>query len=348
MWLGLGGQPLRRQVDGMRILDRYLVRECVKVLGLCLTLGLAIGLAFLSIAELAPEWTLGIYSRDPAVVALGAAYLRLFGWSFIFTALTSSYSVILRSVGNVRLPLSAWDSANLNYGSGFLDGDGPFHLPTHTTFDLSLGKTFGESWTVQASGLNLNNNQYLLDNSNTFGGTRILSHGGNVADFSAYMGLIPEQKKGMILLVNADHYGVPPVLAEVGFGATTLLAGQQPAPIRLGFVPWVMRGLALIPLLQIADVVATLRLVRRWRRDPALRPSSNRLWRHILPSLIPNLLAAFLLIPMSSKFRGYLKLYNPDFALIALVCGSFGRIWTSLRTSLIAQTVKKPKASKTA
>jgi putative MATE family efflux protein len=76
-----------------------------KVLGLCLTLALVIGLAFLLIAELAPRWALGVYSRDPAVLALGVPYLRLFGWSFLFTALTSSYSVILRSVGNVRLPL---------------------------------------------------------------------------------------------------------------------------------------------------------------------------------------------------------------------------------------------------
>ncbi len=76
-----------------------------KVLGLCLTLGLLIGLVFLGIAELAPDWALGVYSRDPAVVALGAPYLRVFGWSFIFTALTTSYSAILRSVGNVRLPL---------------------------------------------------------------------------------------------------------------------------------------------------------------------------------------------------------------------------------------------------
>jgi outer membrane cobalamin receptor len=77
--------------------------------------------------------------------------------------------------GTLRLPLSAWTSASLHYGSGFLDGDGPFHLPPHTTFDLALGKTFGESWTIQASGLNLNNNHYLLDNSNTFGGTHYVN-----------------------------------------------------------------------------------------------------------------------------------------------------------------------------
>ena len=77
--------------------------------------------------------------------------------------------------GTARLPLRSWFSANLHYGSGFLDGDGPFHLPSHTSFDLSLGKTFGEKWTIQASGLNLNNNQYLLDNSNTFGGTHYVN-----------------------------------------------------------------------------------------------------------------------------------------------------------------------------
>ncbi len=73
--------------------------------------------------------------------------------------------------GDLRLPWRIWTSANLNYGSGFLDGDGPSHLPPHTSFDLSVGKSFGESWTAQVAALNISNNRYLLDNSNTFGGT---------------------------------------------------------------------------------------------------------------------------------------------------------------------------------
>ena len=71
----------------------------------------------------------------------------------------------------VNLPWHAWTSGNLSFGSGFLNGDGPDHLPSHTTFDLSLGKNFGERWSVQVSALNLANSRYLLDNSNTFGGT---------------------------------------------------------------------------------------------------------------------------------------------------------------------------------
>ncbi|HEV2117490.1 MAG TPA: TonB-dependent receptor [Terriglobales bacterium] len=69
------------------------------------------------------------------------------------------------------LPWHSWANAQLTYGSGFLNRNGPAHLPTHTSFDLSLGKSFGESWSVRLTALNLANTRYLLDNSNTFGGT---------------------------------------------------------------------------------------------------------------------------------------------------------------------------------
>ncbi|MFY9561548.1 MAG: TonB-dependent receptor [Terriglobales bacterium] len=72
---------------------------------------------------------------------------------------------------NATLPWQAWADFGVHYGSGFVDGNGPMHLPSHTTYDLALGKTFGENWTVRLTGLNLGNHHYLLDNSNTFGGT---------------------------------------------------------------------------------------------------------------------------------------------------------------------------------
>ena len=72
---------------------------------------------------------------------------------------------------NFTFPWKIWSAVNVNYGSGFLDEDGPAHLAAHTTFDLSFGKTFGENWSLRVTGLNLGNHHYLLDNSNTFGGT---------------------------------------------------------------------------------------------------------------------------------------------------------------------------------
>jgi CubicO group peptidase (beta-lactamase class C family) len=122
------------------------------------------------------------------------------------------------------------------------------------------------------------------------GQTKTYSHGGNVPDFSAFMAIVPEQKKGVVLLLNADPYGLPIITAEIGMGVTALLAGQQPAPIKLDFIQWIMRLLPLIPLFQIVGVTATLQMLRRWNREPALRPSSGRIWgRHILLPLIPNL-----------------------------------------------------------
>jgi hypothetical protein len=77
----------------------------------------------------------------------------------------------LTSVLSLSLPRRAWATTGIQYGSGFLNDDGPDHLPRHTTFDISLGKSFRESWSVALTGLNLSNGRYLVDNSNTFGGT---------------------------------------------------------------------------------------------------------------------------------------------------------------------------------
>lgn len=76
------------------------------------------------------------------------------------------------SVGyEVTLPGRSFSSGNFNYGKGFLRGNGPGHLPPHATFDFALGKSFGESWSGQFRALNVSNNRFLLDTSNTFGGT---------------------------------------------------------------------------------------------------------------------------------------------------------------------------------
>jgi len=74
---------------------------------------------------------------------------------------------------NFSLPYGITSGGNLYYASGFTDGssDVPAHLPPHTTFDFSLGKAFAERFTVSLTALNLTNRRFLLDNSETFGGT---------------------------------------------------------------------------------------------------------------------------------------------------------------------------------
>jgi outer membrane cobalamin receptor len=76
--------------------------------------------------------------------------------------------------GDVSLPGRSFFATSVHYGSGFTDGEGPDHLPGHTTIDLSAGKSFGESWSVAVHALNVANNRFLLDNSETFGGAHFV------------------------------------------------------------------------------------------------------------------------------------------------------------------------------
>ena len=77
--------------------------------------------------------------------------------------------------GDVNLPWHSYASTNVYYGSGFTNafpgqpypGD---YMPQHTTFDLSLGKDFGERYSISLNGLNVANRRVELDNSVTFGG----------------------------------------------------------------------------------------------------------------------------------------------------------------------------------
>jgi hypothetical protein len=76
---------------------------------------------------------------------------------------------------NGNLPGRAYASTNVYYGSGFTNGipDAQYpgaYLPQHTTFDISLGRSFGEKYSVSVTALNVANRRVELDNSLTFGG----------------------------------------------------------------------------------------------------------------------------------------------------------------------------------
>ncbi|HZC23860.1 MAG TPA: TonB-dependent receptor, partial [Candidatus Binatia bacterium] len=77
--------------------------------------------------------------------------------------------------GNISLPRRAYASTNVYYGSGFSNGfpGAPYpgdYLPQHTSFDLTLGKDFGDRLSASLNVLNVANRRYEIDNSVTFGG----------------------------------------------------------------------------------------------------------------------------------------------------------------------------------
>ena len=76
-----------------------------RVLGLCLGVGFTAAAGFAVVALAAPGWVISLYTTDPEVTRLGIAYLRIIGWSYLFTAVTISFSGMVRSTGNTRLPM---------------------------------------------------------------------------------------------------------------------------------------------------------------------------------------------------------------------------------------------------
>jgi hypothetical protein len=134
-------------------------------------------------------WEVGV--RSPQVLRRGEVYLAyayahalgsgaVTGGLTDFSAPDSGYFLLdhdqrhtLHAGFNFNLPYRVIAGGNLYYGSGFTDGssDVPSHLQEHTTMDLSVGKSFAENLTVSLTALNLGNRRFLLDNSQTFGGT---------------------------------------------------------------------------------------------------------------------------------------------------------------------------------
>ena len=185
-------------------------------------------------------------------------------------------------------------------------------------YGLSLGQ-YGMGWNVTE-----------------IGRQRLLWHSGILPHFFAYMALLPEQQRGVVLLCNADSHWMSPVLTDIGTGVTALLAGEQPASLPfVGLIPWLLRGLLLIPLLQASGVALTLWRARRPRPHPGPRPPGPRQWGlRALRLSILFLLPALALKPLLGRRRGYLRLYMPDYFWSAILCGGLAAVWGLLRSGL--------------
>ncbi len=81
------------------------IEQIRRVLGICLMMAVSVAVLFSSAAVFIPERLMGFYTEDPQVIELGSEYLRVIGLSYIFTAVTVSYSSVLRSITQVALPM---------------------------------------------------------------------------------------------------------------------------------------------------------------------------------------------------------------------------------------------------
>jgi len=98
--IGSGAAMFTAQLWGRRDIP-----DIRRVLGLDLILGLTVASFFFVLSRFFPRFILGIYSQDPAVILAGSEYLSIYAWTFFFFAVTFSFALILRSVGDVKAPV---------------------------------------------------------------------------------------------------------------------------------------------------------------------------------------------------------------------------------------------------
>lgn len=98
--------------------------------GIALMLGMGGALFFLAAVQIFPHQILGLYSKDPDVINLGAKYLRIVSISYPVTAVYFSYSMVLRSTGYPKLPLlTTFIGLTLNTGLNYILIFGKFGFP---------------------------------------------------------------------------------------------------------------------------------------------------------------------------------------------------------------------------
>ncbi len=83
------------------------VKGIRRTIGMALVFTEAGGLLYSCFAVAAPGVIMRIFSPDPAVIEIGKVYLRITGFSFLFTGVTMTYSLVLRSLNKAKLPLIA-------------------------------------------------------------------------------------------------------------------------------------------------------------------------------------------------------------------------------------------------
>jgi len=100
-----------------------------KNLGLCLTLTAIASSLFTAVCMVAPGFIISLYSRDPAVIACGAQYLKTVAPCFLPFGISFAFTIVMRSVEKVRLSMITTFvtiSLNLALSALLIFGIGPF------------------------------------------------------------------------------------------------------------------------------------------------------------------------------------------------------------------------------
>jgi CubicO group peptidase (beta-lactamase class C family) len=177
-------------------------------------------------------------------------------------------------------------------------------------------------------------------------GVLVLQHSGNTNNYRSDAYMLPESGWGFVLLMNASNQLQSTPTLGIGRGVAMLLMGQEPQPVALNPITYLLYGAVLgIAGLELLAVARGVRTLRRWRAAPPQRGP----WRQILLPLAGHALVALLflgLIPMlllGGSLEVALRM-APDLAYTLVSVGSLALGWGLLRTGLALRLLRRPPA----
>ncbi len=205
------------------------------------------------------------------------------------------------------------------------DGVAQMHKPAVMTVSGPANTDYGMGWFI----------------NHTSKG-QIIYHYGEVPDFFAYMALIPQQNKAMILLVNANEQMYTFALLTLGEKIALWLNGNPPQADAWASLPWLTRGLILLPIFQIIFIIATLKRIKGWQLEPSLKPGRVRMWllHIILPTVLNLVLVIIAVALLASGMLDFLMLFMGDIVSIFIISGAIALVWILTRTFIILHTLR--------
>jgi CubicO group peptidase (beta-lactamase class C family) len=179
-------------------------------------------------------------------------------------------------------------------------------------------------------------------------------HGGDHVSAATGILFLPEERLGVVVLLNTNDESAPSRFHQMDSGiATILLGGEPPATIAYedAVGQYVRTLLAAVVAVQIVGIGWALRRLRAWRRSPASRPPTGlAVAAQLVPALLLDVgvtVAIWWLLADRAAgvpFEVVMR-YAPDIALLIIVITILGIGWGVLRTFLSIRVLRKPAAA---
>ena len=141
MGIGMGASVLVSRYWGMKEREAERATQALKKT-LCIMIRLAVGLAlvFAAVTFLFPEDIMRMFTTEGAVIPMGVRYFRYSVATYFFLGLSLTCTIVLRSVGQVKIPLMVSVGAFvINLGANYVLIYGKMGLPRMEVAGAALG-----------------------------------------------------------------------------------------------------------------------------------------------------------------------------------------------------------------